>query len=162
MDTKQAILSSLTQADSVVTAYLKDLTDAELLVRPLPGTNHIAWQLGHLITAERFMLEKIAPGAIAVLPAGFDVAHSKEMSASDDPKGFLSKEEYLQLAQQMRGETLRLLAEATSADLDKPVPKMPPMVKVTGDLFLFISMHWLMHTGQWAITRRKLGRPPLF
>jgi len=22
--------------------------------------------------------------------------------------------------------------------------------------------HWLMHAGQWAVVRRKLGKPPLF
>jgi uncharacterized damage-inducible protein DinB len=162
MDTKQAILSSLTQADFVVDAYLKDLTTAELLVRPVPGANHIAWQLGHLISSERYFLEKLAPGTIAALPPGFDAAHNKETAASDDPQAFLSKEEYVQLSKQMRGETLRLLAAMTPEDLDRPVQKMPPVVKVNGDVFLFVGMHWLMHTGQWAITRRKIGRPPLF
>lgn len=162
MDTKQALLCSLTQADFVVDAYLKDLTTEELLVRPVPGANHIAWQLGHLISSERFFLEKIAPGTIAPLPSGFDAAHTKETAASDDPQAFLTKEEYLQIRQQVRGETLRLLAEMTPEDLDRPVQKMPPVVKVHGDLFQFMAMHWLMHTGQWAITRRKIGRPPLF
>ena len=31
----------------VVRAYVEDLTDAELMVRSVPGSNHIAWQLGH-------------------------------------------------------------------------------------------------------------------
>ena len=162
MDTKHAISSALTQADFIVTAYLQDLTTAELLVRPVPGSNHIAWQLGHLIAAERYILEKIAPGTIAALPPGFEAAHSKETATSDDPQAFLTKEEYLALRQQMRGETMRLLAEISAEDLDRPVQKMPPMVKVNGDLFVFIGMHWLLHTGQWALTRRVLGRPPLF
>ncbi len=32
--------------------YLGDLTDADIMVRAIPDTNHIAWQLGHLIQSE--------------------------------------------------------------------------------------------------------------
>jgi hypothetical protein len=52
-------------------SYLDDLTDADLLVRPIPGTNHIAWQLGHAIQAEHEMLQGVSPGAMPKLPAGF-------------------------------------------------------------------------------------------
>lgn len=162
MDIKQGILSSLAQADMVVGSYLADLTDEELLVRSLPGTNHIAWQWGHLISSERFVIEKIAPGKMPALPEGFEAAHKRDNAQSDDPAGFLSKKEYEQLAQKVRGVTLAVLKDLTPEDLDRPVEKMPPVVKVVGDLFFFLSMHWLMHTGQWAIVRRKLGRPPLF
>ena len=37
-------------------AYVQDLADADLLLRPVPGINHIAWQLGHLITGSKKML----------------------------------------------------------------------------------------------------------
>ncbi len=162
MDTKQAITSSLAQADMVVNSYLADLTDEELLVRPLPGANHIAWQLGHLVSSERYLIDMVAPGKLEPLPPGFDAAHKKDTAGSDDAAQFRSKEEYLSLARQVRAGTLRALDEMTPEELDRPVEKMPPVVKVAGDMFLFVSMHWLMHAGQWAIVRRKLGRPPLF
>lgn len=162
MDIKQAIVSSLGQADMVVDAYLADLKDEELLIRPIPNTNHIAWQLGHLISSERWLVDKVAPGKLEPLPAGFDAAHKKDTAAIDDADKFLTKEQYARLARQVRAGTLRIVEEMAPGDFDRPVEKMPPSVKTVGDMFFFVSMHWLMHAGQWAVIRRKLGRPPLF
>ncbi|REK06067.1 MAG: DinB family protein [Planctomycetota bacterium] len=162
MDIKQGAKTSLAQADLVVNYYLQDLTDAELLARPLPDCNHIAWQLGHLISAERMMLEKLAPGKTEPLPEGFEAAHNKETAKIDDASKFRSKDEYLKLAAGVRAQTLSLLEAMSAEDFDRPLENAMPGVKVAGDLFFFISMHWLMHSGQWAIVRRSLGRPPLF
>src|SRR5262249_11819987 len=98
MDIKQAIQTSLAQADGIVNGYLADLKPAELLARPCDGANHIAWQLGHLIAAEQYLVEQVVPGKLPPLPAGFAEKHKKDKAASDDPQGFLSKEEYLELA----------------------------------------------------------------
>ena len=162
MDIKQAIVSSLAQTDMIVYGYLADLKPEELLVRPIPLTNHIAWQLGHLISSERILIGKVAPGKFEPLPAGFDEAHEKETAASDAAAKFLTKEEYERLAKQVRAGTLRFVEEMAPGDFDRPVEKMPPTVKTVGDMFFFVSMHWLMYAGQWAIIRRKLGRAPLF
>jgi hypothetical protein len=147
----------------VAGAYLADLTDADLLVRPAPGCNHIAWQLGHLIQAEHGMLEGASPGSMPKLPEGFKEKHSKEKAASDNPKDFLTKNEYLKLFQQQRAATLALLDKVTEADLDKPAPEaMRSYCPTVGSIFTMQGTHWLMHAGQWAIIRRKLGKPPLF
>lgn len=42
---------------------LSDLSDADLMVRPVPHANHFAWQLGHLIAAERNILLEQLPDA---------------------------------------------------------------------------------------------------
>jgi hypothetical protein len=162
VDIKQSIATSLAQADMVVNSYLKDLTPEELLVRPVAGANHIAWQLGHLIVAERNLIDRVIPGKLEPLPAGFEPAHKKDTAASDDAGKFLSKDEYLRLARQVRAGTLRLVETMAPADFDRPVESMIQVVKTAGDMFFFVSMHWLMHAGQWAVIRRKLGRPPLF
>ncbi|MEX0679361.1 MAG: DinB family protein [Pirellulales bacterium] len=162
MDIKQAIHSSLAQADMIVNAYLGDLKGEDLLVRPVPNSNHIAWQLGHLISSERSLIDRVAPGKLEPLPPGFDAAHKKDTAAIDDAAKFLTKEEYERLARQLRAGTLRIVDGMAPADFDRPVEKMPPTVKTVGDMFFFVSMHWLMHAGQWSVIRRKLGRAPLF
>jgi hypothetical protein len=162
MDIKQAIAFNLSSSEFLVNAYLADLDSKDLLVRPVPGANHIAWQLGHLIVAERFLVERGLPGVMDELPAGFADRHKKSTAASDNASDFLSKEEYLELAKKVRANTLRVAESLEPADFDKPASGGPPFVKTVGDAFLFISGHWLMHAGQWAVIRRKLGRPPLF
>lgn len=162
MDIKQAIRASLGQADFLVNGYLEDITPAELLARPCEGGNHIAWQLGHLIAAERYLVEQAVPGKMPALPEGFAERHKKDTAASDDPAAFLKKEEYVALAKQIRAATLQIANDLPAADFDKPVTKVPPFVKTVGELFLFLGPHWIMHAGQWAVIRRVLGRPPLF
>lgn len=163
MDAKQAIRSSLNISDFLVYRYLEDIAPEELLARPAAGANHIAWQLGHLISAERNLVEAAAPGSMPELPAGFVDRHKKDMAASDNRGDFLSKDEYLRLAKEIRAATLQTLDKVSEADLDKPATgRVPPFVKTAGDCFALIGPHWSSHAGQWVVLRRKLGRPVMF
>src|SRR5215216_7867450 len=91
-----AIRAALLSTQHLVSWFLSDLSDADLLVRPTPGANHIAWQLGHLIIAEvNFFLPKVPGARPAPLPAGFAEQHSKDTINSDS--GFKTKDEYLKL-----------------------------------------------------------------
>jgi uncharacterized damage-inducible protein DinB len=162
MDVKQTIRMNLTHSDVIAQTYLKDLSDADLLSRPCDKANHIAWQLGHLIASEAYFCERVKSGSSAPLPAGFAERHKTPAAASDDPRDFLSRDEYLKLMQQARAATLNLLEGMSAADLDRPVEKLPPFLKTAGEALLFIGTHWTMHAGQWAVTRRALGKPPLF
>lgn len=163
MNAKDAIKAAIESCDHIWQGYVQDLTDAELLVRPVPGCNHIAWQMGHAIAGEHFMMEGVAPGKMPPLPAGFAEKHDKATAGSDDPKAFLKKDEYLKLAAEQRRGTLAILAGLSEADLDKPGPeKMRAYAARVGDLMILQGTHWLMHAGQWAVIRRKLGKPPLY
>jgi hypothetical protein len=162
MDTKQAIRSSLNASDYLVSRYLEDITPEELLARPVSGANHIAWQLGHLISSERYLAEAAAPGSMPELPDGFRDKHSKEKAASENADDYLSKDEYLKLAKEVRAATLAALDKLSDADLDKPVTRVPPFCKTAGDCFVLIGPHWSSHAGQWVVLRRKLGRPVMF
>jgi hypothetical protein len=163
MDFKHAIRKSLGTSEFFLGSYLGDLTDGEILVRPVPGANHVAWQLGHLISAECRLVEAGVPGSMPKLPEGFAERHSKDTAASDDPKVFLSKDEYLKLAKEVRAATLRTLDKCSDADLEKPVSgRVPPFVKCAADSFATVGGHRTLHAGQWAVLRRKLGRPVQF
>lgn len=162
MDLKQAVRTTLAQSDFIVNAYLADLTPKEMMARTCPGANHIAWQVGHLIQSERYLVDKVAPGRMDSLPEGFDTRHKKDAAAIDDAGKFLSKDEYLRVAKQVREQTLRVLDSMQPADFDKPVSGVPPFCKTAGDVMLFLGSHWLMHAGQWSSTRRSIGKPPLF
>lgn len=163
MDAKDAILTTYETADMLTQAYLSDLTPQELMTRPAPDANHVAWQLGHLISSERHLVEAGLPGSMPDLPAGFAERHTKDTAGSDNPSDFLTKDEYFKLAKEMRAATLKVLEGISSADLDKPVSGgVPPFIKKVGDALLTAGTHWIMHTGQWVVLRRKLGRPRQF
>jgi uncharacterized damage-inducible protein DinB len=164
MNVKESIRSNIEFADKVVQAYLGDLTDEELLIRPVEGTNHIAWQLGHLVSSEHSVIEAVAPGKMPALPEGFAEKHKKQTATSDNPADFQKKDEYLRLMKEQREGTMAALESMSDEELDKPNPdeNMRPFFPKVADLFNMACTHPLMHCGQWAIIRRKTGRPPLF
>lgn len=159
MNAKDVLKTAMAMNHKIVSDYISDLSDAELLVRPVLGANHIAWQLGHLITSECGLLKQIG-GTPPELPAGFAEKHSKEAAARD--QGFLTKAEYLNLFQQVREAVRTRVAEMPDADMDKPTTgNMAKMFPTVGSLLVLIANHELMHAGQFAVVRRKLGKPVL-
>lgn len=162
MNAKDAVRFTLGNADFLVGQYLSDITQQELLARATPDANHIAWQLGHLISAECRLVEA-ATGLKTALPEGFMERHNKETAANDNAADFLSKDEYLALAKSVRAATLKALEGVSDVDLDKPVGgRVPPFVKTAGDCFILVGNHWILHAGQFAVLRRKLNRPRQF
>jgi uncharacterized damage-inducible protein DinB len=163
MTAKDALKTALTGTQNLLSWYLSDLSDADLLVRPVPAANHIAWQLGHLIHSEHSLLGQLSGAAYPALPAGWADQHGKSAAAMDPPKGFATKTEYLTRFNQAREATLTTLAKMSDADLDKPTQgKMAQFAPTLGALLLLQSNHTMMHVGQFTPVRRKLGKPVLF
>jgi hypothetical protein len=163
MNFKDSIRSSLRISDFLSQGYLTDITPEEMLVRPVPDANHIAWQIGHLISSERQLVEAASPGSMPELPEGFAERHRRDGIASDNRTDYLTKEEFIELAKQVRAATLEALDRFNDADFDKPVAaRVPPFVKCAGDCFATIGPHWALHAGQWVVLRRKLGRARMF
>jgi uncharacterized damage-inducible protein DinB len=142
----------------ILTDYLEDLRDEHLFVRPVPGANHIAWQLGHLIKGEHGFLQSLG-FEVPDLPHGFAEAYTKETAAIDDPARFHSKANYLQLMARNRAATERALDSLSEADLDKPDPKGRSYAPTFGAVLHLIGSHELMHAGQFIAVRRMAGMP---
>ncbi len=143
-------------------ATSKGLSDADLLIRPVPGQNHIAWQIGHLIVSERGMMESIKPGASPALPAGFEEAHGRDEASttSDDAARFLTKDKYIALMAAQREATRKILKELTPAEMDAPsAERFQKMAPTVASVMLLAGNHVMMHVGQFVSVRRKLKLP---
>jgi hypothetical protein len=162
MQAKDVIRQSIDMADMILGKYLEGLDDEAFLVRPVPGMNHIAWQLGHLISSERKAIEEIKPGSCPPLPEGFDEKHDQKTTPTiDDPASFHTKDEYLAVWKAQREATKALLESLSDADLDAPAPERmrgfcPTVAHV---LNMMGGLHPLMHAGQLVAVRRKLNQP---
>ncbi len=162
MNTKDAIRSSMNISDLVLKTYLSDLSDADLMTRPGEGCNHLAWQLGHLISSEVGLLQGLGVKAKVELPEGFAEAHTKETCGSDDASAFRTKEEYLSAYDTVREASRAALEEYPDADFDQPSAEhFRKMFPTQGDVFNLVATHPMMHAGQFAVARRKLGKPVL-
>lgn len=160
MNSIDAIKQAYELSHMVLSGYLGDFSDEDLMQCPGEGCNHIAWQLGHLISSECSLLNMVAPGAAFDLPEGFAENHNKENSKSDDTSKFHSKAEYLELMGKVKEATFAALDGLNEEDLDKPGPEdMRQFCPTVGSMFLLIGAHPMMHAGQLVPVRRKLGKP---
>lgn len=159
MNSTDVIRNTIAMSDVVINSYLSELSDADLLVRPIPGMNHIAWQLGHLIGAERHFVELVAPGSSPALPADFEEGHGRQKFNEDDPSKFYPLARYRELWAAQRAATLSVLERQSDADLDRTDEKFPPFANTVGALLNLCGTHPLMHAGQFVAVRRKLGKP---
>ncbi|MBT8485709.1 MAG: DinB family protein [Phycisphaerae bacterium] len=159
MNVHDLLKHNVTFSHGITKAYLADISDEEMLVRAVPGSNHLAWQLGHLIASERSLMTSVG-GTMPDLPEGFAEKHGKENIASDDPNDFLSKDEYFQLMGQMHEAAMAVIDGVDEAGLDAPGPEqMRDFFPTVGSVLFMAGGHEMMHAGQIAAIRRKLGKP---
>lgn len=159
MDAREILRLYLVHADSVTSAYLRDLSDEDMLVRPVPGANHIKWQLGHIILNQHQWMTALG-AVMPPLPAGFEAAHAKAAAGVDEPGTFLSKQAYLHLLERCKDVTLRFMAEISPQRLHDPGPEaMRSYLPTVADVLSMLGGHQLLHAGQFAVVRRKLGKP---
>ena len=160
MDAKQALETSLNSGLAILKMYLSDLDDAALMERPGPGCNNLAWQLGHLICSEAGLGASLGSDNGFKLPEGFAEAHAKDRCHVDDPAAFLTKQAYLDLYDAVRETTKRILKELPPEQLDAPAPeRIRKFIPTVAGVFGLLGGHPLLHAGQFAVVRRKLGKP---
>src|SRR5438552_2712093 len=103
MQAKDVLKIALVSTQENLQAYLSDLSDKDLTTRPVPSANHIAWQLAHLIVAEKFLLDGELPGVkYPDAPAAIATLGSERTGKVDPPEGCLSKAQYLEWFGKMR------------------------------------------------------------
>jgi uncharacterized damage-inducible protein DinB len=163
MNGSKVVEAALASTQHLVNWFVGDLSDSDLLVRPTEGANHIAWQLGHLISSELGLVSQVPGMTAPELPAGFKEQHAQSMSTNPSSQGFLGKQQYVELFNKVREATKAAVAKLSDADLDKPTEgQMAQFAPKLGDLLILVANHTMMHAGQFSVVRRKLGKPVLF
>lgn len=159
MDAKAAIRSNFNLSDMVFKSYISDLSDAELMKRPVEGCNHVAYQVGHVIASEVQLLAGIT-GTTTPLPDGFADQYAKENASSDDAASFLSGKEYVEIYDSVRAASVAALAALPESELDADSPEnLRSFAPTKGDVFNLIASHPMMHAGQFVAVRRQTGKP---
>ncbi|MEO1615429.1 MAG: DinB family protein [Planctomycetota bacterium] len=160
MSDSKSIKNAFQLTDTVLESYLGDFTDADLLTRPGAGCNHIAWQLGHLISSESMLMNMIKEGSGIELPEGFAEAHDKSVADSDDASKFRSKDEYLQLYRKARQHSIQAIQTMTEEELNAESPEnFRSFCPDKRAMVMLVASHPMMHVGQFVPVRRALNKP---
>jgi len=162
MSFRDILSENIQSAHFLLTTYLSDFSDQDLLKRPVPNANHTAWQLGHLIISTNGMLNGINAPGVPTLPDGFEAAHKKDKASENDAAKFFSKEQYLNLFAQQKACALSVIATIDESELDKPGPEaVRAYCPTVRSVLLLSGSHITMHIGQFVVSRRSLGKPIL-
>lgn len=162
MNVNDLLTDVLARTLEMVKSTLADFSDADMLVRPAPGANHAAWQLGHMINSETNMVNAFRPGAAAPLPPGFAEKFAKEKASADSPADFLPKAELIAALERTRAASIAWVKSLSPQDMDQPAPeKLRRFATTAGHLAAMMPIHTTMHLGQFQVIRRKLGKPVL-
>ena len=154
---------ALASTQDVLQMYLADMTDADLTKRPVPNANNIAWQLAHLIVAEKMLAEILPGGNYPELPKAIADLGSERTGKVDPPDGYLTKAEYLDWSAKVRSATIAAVDKLADSDLSKPNSgDMAKFAPTLGALVILIANHTMMHAGQFTVVRRALNKPVLF
>jgi hypothetical protein len=153
----------ITRNGEILKMTLGDFAPAEMLARPVPGANHAAWQLGHLIGSCAHMLGAVAPGVIPEAVAKLGEKYNGKTANVDDPAFYPEKAQLLEAFSQAYGAVADWVKTLSSEDLSRPTPgRMADFAPTVGHLILMTVSHIMMHVGQMQVIRRKLGKPLLF
>ncbi|MCB0337709.1 MAG: DinB family protein, partial [Bdellovibrionales bacterium] len=120
MDGKAAIKIVLDTGSLILSAYLADFNTQELLLRPHPEANQIAWQLGHLVVNERRCLKALSESHAVPMSEEFLQAHGGTGEQDFVAEEQYSKEHYLALMNQQRSLTLGYLDSLSTDQLTNP------------------------------------------
>jgi len=166
MEMKSFLIASLKSNLGMVTHTLGDLTDAEMFIRPCPGANHAAWQLGHLCLSESSIQPILAAAHAVGVPDGFKDVYNMKANVNDGAEKFApfnTKAQLIELFGKVRAGTIACVESMSPEQLDAPTPeKYQAWAPTLGMLVAGQMTHTMMHAGQFQVIRRKLGKPVLF
>jgi DinB family protein len=163
MNPAELLADVLTRSFKMMSDTLADFSDADMLVRPCPGANHAAWQVGHLAVAEAGLVGMVKEGLISAPPAEFAGKFTKETCGNDDAAFFPRKAALLEQFGKINDAVIAWARTLKPADLEQATQgRMAAFVPTTGHVLAILSNHIMMHMGQFQVTRRKLGKPILF
>jgi len=159
MNAIDILKSTYSTSRMVLKSYAGDFTDAELMNRAHESCNHLAWQLGHLISAECMFVDQLSPGNACALPEGFAAQYSRETQSDNDASHFLGTANYMDLMDKIQDATFAALDKTSESELDEDAPEMyRPMFPTKGAIWVLVATHNMMHAGQFVSVRRACGK----
>ena len=140
--------------------HVADFSDADMLVRPVAGANHAAWQIGHLSVATAWLINTAMPGALPTELPEFVERYTAKGSKLDD--GFAGKDELLKKLTEVTERAVAWMRGLSDADRARPVEPLKGFAPTVAHVTFALPAHVNMHIGQIQVIRRKLGKPNLF
>jgi hypothetical protein len=154
-----AVLSAYGFQRKYLSLLVEDIPEEKMCVQPGGVVNHPAWQLGHLVSVQDQLVQRL--GGKSNLDADWGKRFGRGSIPSPDVRAHPKRSEFLGKLDERRGEYVRLFSNLSSDDLAKAPPpeaKLPAFFTSMGMFLLFVMIsHESTHLGQLATWRRAMG-----
>jgi hypothetical protein len=165
MKATELLRDQMELSKSMTASLLADMQDAPLTAPTSQGGNHPLWIAGHLVYSEARLTNELLFDKPGPLLEWSDMFSRGTQPSYEAGAYSVSIPEILAKWDEVRANTLSILAGLNEEDLDKPTAKCPPgreaVFGTYGKAMAMVAMHPLHHRGQVADARRSLGRKPL-
>jgi uncharacterized damage-inducible protein DinB len=144
--------------------FLKDLQPDDWFWQPHEGVTHLAWQVGHLASAQYMLcLRRVrgeSDGDEQLMSAEARKAFGRD-SVPAPQEQTMPAPEILAALDRVFNQSVAELTEYDDQQLDVEVQPPHPLFKTKLGAVQWCSQHELVHAGQIALLRRLMGKAPL-
>jgi hypothetical protein len=146
-------------------SLLADIPDDRWFDRP-GGVTHVAWQVGHLASAElRLGLIRVRdprPVDDEIFPPDVRRYFVGDDTPRADPREYPSPARFREILAAVRRQLFAELPTYADSTLAEPLGTPHRLCRTKGDALVWAPRHELIHAGQIGLLRRLLGRKPVW
>ena len=159
------IIEQLSIARLQTESLLDSITSEDWFRQPTEGVTHVAWQVGHLASAEYHLLMERRRGRRPedeeLIPARFRSLFQRGSSPDPDSSKYPSPEAIRHVFDEVHRHAIEELQRQSDEGLDEPTEPAHPRFKTKFGAIQFCPLHEMLHAGQIGLLRRLLGMKPI-
>lgn len=155
---KDVINFQLHTSQFLIESFTKDLSDEEYFKIPLPGTNHVAWVLGHIATSEDSTTASLTGTPKRIEQKLQDLFGGGSVCTEDASK-YPSRQELDEMFKNARAHALEAVSTFDESKWNDPTPEgYPDFFPNLGSLCSMLGFHVFWHIGHLTVCRVALGK----
>ncbi len=159
-------VSAMEMARGLTVSSVADLTEDEMMFQPAAGLNHPLWLLGHIATSENGLILSLCRGE-GLLPPDWMGLFGIGSKPVADPTAYPSRAEALSWLERTHAAAIDYVRSLAPEDLDRRPVGIDRFPRSAQERFHSVARgitghitHESSHTGQIAMLRRLMGKPP--
>jgi hypothetical protein len=143
--------------------YLDRTDEADWFKRPGGCPTHIAWQVGHLAVAEKFLLNDhvIGGDGSEALPPSFTQLFMRGATVAEGADHYPSPAQIRAALDGVHERMIARLSGIRDEDLDRPALRKHDLFETKLGAMLWCARHEMLHVGKIGLIRRMLGAAPI-
>jgi uncharacterized damage-inducible protein DinB len=152
-------LAALDFSQRLMDGLCEDIPEEHATHQPVPGANHMVWQIGHMAWTDDYFLSKLLGGQSA-LPESWTKLFGMGSEPQADASIYPPLAEMRARRAERRGALLEWYRAQADAKLAEPMPEdYQTFAPNFGALMSSLAAHEAMHAGQVTLIRKSLSMP---